>query len=220
MENAFFKNTAKDIASISPILQKMVDFALELGVKPDGLNLPNAWSRCERVIREKVEAEDKARELGYLSLSVALKALSQIKRAEDDFSRLPEVFHSVPNIWLSGKVDTRKQKGFKPVTLTSALRKHRVILPLLIEAWQLAESEDTIRDSIVREYLSTSGDEFEKALYRYIYDLEEITLEEEFDSILPATDEDIAASLKLATDPNRIYGVVGRAELEDQGDNE
>jgi hypothetical protein len=214
MENSFFKNTAKDIASISPILQKMVDFALDLGVKPDGLNLSNAWSRCEKVIREKAEAEEKAKELGYSSLLIALKALGQIKKAEDDLSNLPEVFHSVPNIWLSGKVDTRKQKGFKPVTLTSALRKHRVIMPLLIEAWSLAEDEESIKDAIVREYLSTSGDDFEKALYRYIYDLEEITLEEEFDGILPATEEDIAASLKLATDPNRIYGVVKKVSNE------
>jgi hypothetical protein len=212
MENAFFRNTAKDIASISPILQKMIDFALDLGVKPDGVNLPNAWGRCEKVIREKIEADNKAKELGYMSLAVALKALGQIKKAQDDLSNLPEVFHSVPNIWLSGKVDTRKQKGFKPVTLTSALRKHRVIMPLLIEAWSLAENEEPIKDAIVREYLSTSGDDFEKALYRYIYDLEEITLEEEFDSILPATDEDIAASLKLATDPNRIYGVIKKAD--------
>ena len=216
MENAFFKNTAKDIASISPILQKMVDFALELGVKPDGLNLSNAWSRCERVIREKADAEYRAKELGYSSLLIALKALGQIKKAQDDLSNLPEVFHSVPNIWLSGKVDTRKQKGFKPVTLTSALRKHRVIMPLLIEAWSLAEDEESIKDAIVREYLSTSGDDFEKALYRYIYDLEEITLEEEFDNILPATEEDIAASLKLVTDPNIIYGVVKKVNNESQ----
>jgi hypothetical protein len=208
MDNPFFKNTAKDIGAISPILQKMVEFALELGVKPEGVNLTNAWSRCEREMREKAEAETKAQELGYSSLFIALKAFSQIKKVQNDLNSLPELFHNVPNIWLSGKVDTRKTKGFKPVTLTSALRKHRVITPLLIEAWQLAGEDESIKDDITREYLTISGEEFEKSLYRYIYALEEITIEEEFDNIIPATDAETIASLELATDRDRIYGVV------------
>ena len=212
MDNPFFKNTAKDIGAISPILQKMVEFALELGVKPEGVNLTNAWSRCEREMREKAEAEVKAQELGYSSLLIALKAFGQIKQVQNDLSNMPEVFHSVPNIWLSGKVDTRKTKGFKPVTLTSALRKHRVIMPLLIEAWQLAGEDESIKDDIMREYLTVSGEEFEKSLYRYIYALEEVTIEEEFSNIIPATDEEARASMELGISKDRIYGVVKNAK--------
>jgi hypothetical protein len=51
--------------------------------------------------------------------------------------------------------------------------------PLLAEAWDLAD--DKIRDEITQEYLSTSAADFERSLYRYINDLEEVSFEEEFE---------------------------------------
>lgn len=210
--NPYFKNTMKDINAVTPILEGVVNFALGFGVNPKGLNLSNAWSRCDRVIRDFIEAENRAKDLGYSSLLIALKALGQIKNSQIDNSVLPELFHSVPNIWLSGKVDTKKAPGFKPMSLSAALRKHRVITPLLIEAWQLSDGEDAIRSNIEREYLISSADEFEKNLYRYIYDLEEVTLEEEFANILPPSDGEVEATLNFMMDPNRIYGVVSKED--------
>jgi hypothetical protein len=95
------------------------------------------------------------------------------------------------------------------------LRKHRVITPLLIEAWQLAGEDESIKDDIIREYLTVSGEDFEKALYRYIYALEEVTIEEEFSNIIPATAEEVLASWELGTSKDRIYGVVKKDKPEE-----
>ena len=85
-------------------------------------------------------------------------------------------------------------------------------MPLLIEAWQLAGEDESIKDDIMREYLTVSGEEFEKSLYRYIYALEEVTIEEEFSNIIPATDEEARASMELGISKDRIYGVVKNAK--------
>ncbi len=197
-----------ELTAIHETLEWLEAQALQLGVPSDNVTITNSRQKVDRIVREWQRAEQTAREIGYNSLPIALKALKQIKRTQiAGLSNLPEVFHTVPNIWLSGKVDTRKNPGFKPMSLSAALRKHRVVQPLLIEAWQLSEGDEQIQTQIEREYLTVSADDFEKALYRYIYDLEEVTLEEEFSNMLPATEEDVAASLKLATDPDRIYGV-------------
>ncbi len=215
--NPYFKNTMRDINAVTPILEGVVNHALDFGVSPKGLNLSNAWSRCERAIRDLVEAQSAADELGYSSLRIALKALKQFKQTQvTGLSDLPELFHKVPNIWLSGKVDSRKSEGFKPMSLSAALRKHRVITPLLVEAWQLANGDEAVYWQIEREYLTVSAEDFEKALYRYINDLEEVTLEEEFSNVLPATEEEIERIYEHMLDPNRIYGVVPKEQFSEQ----
>jgi hypothetical protein len=59
-----------------------------------------------------------------------------------------------------------------------AERKHRVILPLLIEVWELSEGEEEERMEMERAYRNWSADDFEKELYTTINKLEEPTLEE------------------------------------------
>lgn len=220
--NPYFSNTMKDINAITPLLEGVVNHGLDLGVSAKGINLSNAWSRCDRVLRDYKEAKETAKELGYTSLSVALKALGQIKNRQDDISYLPEIFHTFPIIWVRGKVDSKpgkKEDGFKPMTPSNARRKYRVIQPLIIEAWQLAERREEaeqIHDSMIKEYLSVCADDFEDLLYRYIYDLEEVTLEQEFAQLVPATAEEIESTYKFMMDPNRIYGVVPKEEFNEQ----
>ncbi len=96
----------------------------------------------------------------------------------DELSKLPEAFHRPPAIWLSGKKKTLVKEGFAPMGVRDAERKHRVILPLLIEAWELAEGDENERLEIEKAYRNWSADEFEKELYLTINKLEEPTLEE------------------------------------------
>ena len=203
---------------IGPVLSALVEQAFSLGMKKDGFSLSNAWKRCDKALRDFETLKEKADKLGYSSPAMALKALGQIKDFQADITHLPEVFHTVPDIWLRGKVDTtpKKADGFKPMSVTSAVRQHKKIQSLLVEAWQLAErrGEESVHDSIVKEYLSVSSEEFEKALYRYIYDLEPVTVEEELQRVITESTEEREQVLKYMLDPNRIYGVVPKEQKE------
>ena len=168
MNNDYFKNTMKDVQSISPILDSMVNLSLETGLEPAGLNLPNAWRRCERLVREYGQADEKAKELGYTSLAFALKALAQFKRNQTEgMQTLPEQFHTVPQIWTRGRCDIGNQEGFKPLSFSAAQREHRQVLQLLLEAWPLADESD--RDGMLIAYLSTSAEQFKQELYDFLY---------------------------------------------------
>jgi len=220
----FFKNTMKDVNAISPILEGVVTQALKLGVNPKGMNLVNAWNRCDRTIREHIEAECEAQELGYSSLPMALKALSQLKNRQDHISYLPEVFHTFPHIWLTGKIESRPKAkdGFYPMAPSVARRKYKQIMPLLVEAWQLAERREEaeqIHDDIVKEYLSVSAEKFQDALELYIYDLEPTSLERELE-LLPASQEEIKRTYEHMVDPKRIYDTVTKEELEERAKSE
>ena len=218
----FFPNTEMELQGISITLQWLAEQAIAFGLPEEHLTVTNSRQKLDKVVRDYRKAAEQAEKLGYSSLPVALKALGQMKNRQDDISYLPEVFHTFPLIWVRGKVDSKpgkKEDGFKPMTPNNARRKYRVIQPLIIEAWQLAERREEaeqIHDSMVKEYLSVCADDFEDLLYRYIYDLEEVTLEQEFAQLLPATPEEIESTYKFMMDPNRIYGVVPKEEFNEQ----
>ena len=192
-DRTFFQNTMKDISSITPVLESVFIWAQDLGGSEAGLNLSNAWKKCEKALRDYGKLEEQAAKMGYSSLPNALKALkmttTRTTNDEVDSTQLPEVFHKVPSLWLSGRPTSKGKTAFPPMSVSQAERKHRVIAPLLIEAWVLSSDDEGIRDKITTEYLSTSADEFEKTLYRYIHDLEEVSLEEEFVNIAPTISE-------------------------------
>lgn len=181
-------------------------------------NVFNAKERVSSVYKQFDEVNLISKELGYTSLQIALKALKQIKGLEiSGLDMLPEDFHKVPNIWLDGKPDGKdavRNPGFKPMSVSVAKRRLRVVQPLVVEAWELAEGDEDIQSSILSTYLTTSADEFEKTLYRYIYDLEEVSLEEELTNVLVPTSAEIENTLKHMLDPNRIYGVQKKDEKE------
>ena len=178
-ENGFFNNTMKDIKHISPVLEGVTQHALELGAPPEGLNLYNAWSKCDKAIRELHSYEQNAEGMGYTSLAHALKALSQYKDTHTfDISQLPTVFHKVPKLWRVGRANTRKTQGFAPLTLRAAIREHKQIIPLLLEAWDLAD--EVGRDNLVKEYLKSSAESFKDQLYEFINENEDTPLEEQF----------------------------------------
>jgi hypothetical protein len=175
-----FKRTMRDIDMYSRVLKSMAERSVELGLSTTDVTVHRAHLKVDAAIREYLEVQEIAEGLGYSSLRFALKALSQIKKQpEYDLSKLPEIFHKAPPIWVNGKPDNKLKKGFAPMRLKDAERQHRVIVPLLVEAWELADGEEEVRAQIERDYRTCSAVEFERYCYNYIYDLEEPTLEEE-----------------------------------------
>lgn len=175
-----FKRTSLDIQLYTKYIIAIGNRAIELGLKEKDINVPRSFAKVDSALREYLELVALAKNLGYKSVRLALKALGQFKQQPVyDFSKLPETFHRMPAIWLDGKTPNRVHPGFAPLTRTQAERAHRVIVPLLIEAWGLAKDDEELQAQIFNAYLTSSAVEFEKDLYKYIYDLEEVPLEVE-----------------------------------------
>jgi hypothetical protein len=152
----FFPQTNKELKNIDSLLGTVVNAAIRSGANPESLNLHNAIQACIKIINDHIRYQEKIKDMGYSSIGIALKALSQYKQGDSpvDINHLPEVFQKIPAIWLSGKPKTKKEAGFAPLRVKDA-----------------------------QEYLSTSAADFERSLYRYINDLEEVSFEEEFEEL-------------------------------------
>lgn len=160
------------------VLSGVEDLGKIVGVNPATSNPMNALKSLTKCVNRLMSAEEKVQEMGYTSLEIALKALSQFKKESSTLPEdFPEHFGKVPQIWGLGRVPTRKTPGFAPIPVRTAIRRHKMLLPLLAEAWVLSEEEG--RDQLVRRYLSSSPDEFEQELYEFIYEIEGDTLEEQ-----------------------------------------
>ena len=210
----FFQRTGLDLVFANKIFSSIEEIGITLGLDPDTINPMNAQRRIKKVASEYIKFSEKANELGYSSVAMALKALSQVKEnaAPVDLSSLPEVFHKLPSIWLDGKPNRGNKKGFVRLTVAQAEREHRRIVPLLIEAWHLAEDYDNIRDQITRQYLTTWHGDFEAALYKFIHELEEVSIEEELqDWELDPSIVELMSGLKAAQ-AGRDYGVGGNLD--------
>lgn len=177
----WFKGTMSEIIAVSETLQWLENKAVEFGIPEKDITLTNSWQKVDKVVRDWQKAQTKAQELGYASLPVALKALAQLKnKGGFDIANLPVAFHKPPMIWLTGKPPSKLSEGFPPMRPKDAERQHRVILPLLLEAWELAKDDEETKEKIESGYRNWSASVFERELYTFIYDLEEPTLEEQF----------------------------------------
>jgi hypothetical protein len=202
---------------IEEITSWICDTAISLGMSSRNINVYNAQHFLSSVVRDTQEWQGKSAELGYSSVSIALKALSQYKDrvAPVDINQLPDVFHKVPGVWLTGKPKTKVDKGFPPLRIKDAERQWRGMLPWLLETWELSESADNrdeVRDSLIKDYLTMHHEEFVRQCYIYINDLDVPDLEEELSEIasLPMSDWDAQIALSNIGRPS--YGAGGKLE--------
>lgn len=173
-----FEDTMAELTAVQQTLLAFETIAVEEGIDPAYVTLTNATQKVRKRLNDYKNLEQTAAELGYSSLPIALKALGQFKnKPEQDISHLPATFHKVPKLWLVGRADTRKTPGFAPLTLRSAIREHKQLIPLLLEAWELATEES--QDNLVKEYLKSSAEDYKQQLYSFIYENEDTPLEEE-----------------------------------------
>ena len=179
--------------AVTKVLDDLTQIAIDEGISPAHTTHTNALQKLRKRLSDYRKIEQVASTLGYSTLPNALKALRMLTTRttndEVDSTQLPEVFHKVPSLWLSGRPTSKGKTAFPPMSVRQAERKHRVITPLLIEAWALSSDDESLRDKLTTDYLSTSADEYEKVLYRYIHDLEDVTLEEEFTNVAPSITE-------------------------------
>ena len=162
-------------------LEWLEEQAILFGIPEEHVTITNSRQKVDKIVRDWRKAEEQAEKMGYASLGVALKALAQIKnKGAYDIGNLPVAFHRPPMIWLTGKPPSKQSEGFAPMRPRDAERQHRVILPLLLEAWELAKNDEETKEQIEFGYRNWSAREFDRELYTFIYDLEEPTLEEQF----------------------------------------
>ena len=206
----FYKQTNKELMKNNDLLQFAHDWAVELGIDPADTNSTNIKQKLSKTRKDILVYESKAKELGYSSLGNALKALSMITNREtgDYLSKLPEVFHKPPHSWIWGVTQDKKKNraGTVGLGVREAERRHRMIIPLLSEAWDLAEANGletgvyNIQREILVSYRTDSHKEFESSLYTYIHNLEPLTLEEEFEEVAlptPPLDPEVEALVQV-----------------------
>ena len=185
-------------------------------MSPCNSNVNNICGKIDKVLRTYFELEEKSQKMGYSSLPNAIKALrmsSDKGILTDELYDLPEIFHNIPFVWLSGKAPVKNiHPGFPPMSVKQAERAHRGMAHLIVEAWGLAKGEPDIRDAMERDYLSFSAEAYEKELFKYIYNLEEVTVESELQQ-RTVTNMDINSSLKVVADSRNLYGA-GAGSLE------
>lgn len=199
----FFKQTRKELMKNNELLQFLYTWVVDLGVPESQANPTNIIRKLNKVRQQTLTIEAKAAALGYTSVEIALKALGQFKSDKYvDASKLPEVLQNLPYIWVNGRAPSPKRglEGLVPLGVKQAKRKHNQILPLLVEAWNLAVDEPEIREQIVYNYQTESCAQFEADLYTYIHCLEPLSFQEEIEDggvSLEAMDEDTQAIFTL-----------------------
>ena len=92
-----YRQAFKDLEKAENLAEELNRLALLLGVSPDGLNTPNAQRAVSKAVGELVEARQQAKDNGYSSLAVALKALGQ--KTPD--LQLPEWAQFAPAHWIN-----------------------------------------------------------------------------------------------------------------------
>ena len=187
-----------------------MQLGVDLGGNPNTSNPMNALRSITKHVKELTSLEEQAHQMGYKSAAVALKALSQIKGGTPhDEDILPDELRKVPNIWLTGKPQGKRTKGFVGLTVSTALRRHRVMTPLIVEVWQLTGQDEELKEQVIYDFLRMSADDFEKELYRHIHELEVVPLEEEFEEIA-RPDPSVSELSKCVDAVSRFdYGVGG-----------
>jgi len=184
--------------------------AKELGMEDPTPTVHNSQLYIGGVLRTLRAQTDAAAKMGYSSLPNALKALRMVTtRITHDEDMLPDELRKVPNIWLTGKPQGKRNKGFAPLTVSTALRRHRVMTPLIVEVWQLTGQDEELKEQVIYDFLRMSADDFEKELYRHIHELEVVPLEEEFEEIA-RPDPSVSELSKCVDAVSRFdYGVGG-----------
>ena len=86
------ENLLEDVGKIDAELEALKKLAIELGASETNLHLSNVVRVIEKAVREKLEADEKAKAAGYKSISIAMKAIGQRKT----FGNIPDELTIAP----------------------------------------------------------------------------------------------------------------------------
>lgn len=198
----------------------MEELAVKLGVPQGHVTTSNIGLKIQSTINKFYSQEEKAQELGYKSVEIALKALSQMKdRQVYSVEAMPEVFHTFPHLWIQGIPSNKNtgDKGIARMRVRDAQLEYDKALPWLIRAWNAAEmyeNAEEIRAEIEAEYLTTFPDDFGRYCYRVINDIEPVEPHEEFDEMhsKDPTRSELREALEGFSIMETDYGVGGEMD--------
>ena len=146
-------------------LERLKKLAIDLGAKNQGLHFENVVRILECSVKIQLEAETKAREAGYKSLLIALKAVAQ----KSSFANVPTDLTVAPSHWIVPRSITEVSSGSKTLTrnnpavnATQAHGKLKNLLPLIDEFCQ-DNTEDGI-ESLKDIFYTLSYESFSEEL--------------------------------------------------------
>ena len=127
------------VSKLDGQLERLKKLAIDLGAKNQGLHFENVVRILESSVKAQLEAETRAREAGYKSLLIALKAVGQ----KSTFANIPTDLTVAPSQWIVPLSITEVSSGNKTFTRTNpavnatqAQGKLKKLLPLIEEFCQ------------------------------------------------------------------------------------
>ena len=163
------ENLQDEVRKADAELETLKDLAIKLGASPTNLHLSNVVRVIEKAVKEKLEAEEKAKAAGYKSVLIALKAAGQKKT----YGSVPDELTIAPAQWAVPRTITEIMVGGKSVRRTNpavsavqAQTKLKKLLPL-IDEWCAAVDEESI-EGLNQAFYSESYEDFSAQLMRVV----------------------------------------------------
>ena len=101
------------VSKLDGQLERLKKLAIDLGAKNQGLHFENVVRILESSVKAQLEAKEKAREAGYKSLLIALKAVGQ----KSTFANVPTDLTVAPSQWIVPRSITEVTSGKKTLCL-------------------------------------------------------------------------------------------------------
>ena len=166
------ENLLSDIAKVDGELETLKELAIELGASPTNLHLANVVRVIQKGVKEKLEADERAKAAGYKSTLIAIKALGQ----KSTFENVPTELTVAPSQWIVPRSISEVRTGSKTltrtnpaVTATQAQTKLKKLLPL-IEEFCSDNNEEGI-ESLKTAFYSLSYEDFSSQLLALIAEI-------------------------------------------------
>ena len=161
------ENLQEQLSKTDVELERLKSLAIDLGASETNLHLSNVVKIIEKAVKEKLEADERARSAGYKSVLIALKAVGQ----KQSFSHVPSELTVAPSHWVVPRSISEIRVGGKTVTRTNpavsaiqAQGKLKKLLPLIDEFCEVAEEEKI--SELKSSFYSMSFDEFSTELMK------------------------------------------------------
>ncbi|MDB4336925.1 hypothetical protein OAA10_00270 [bacterium] len=159
------ENLSDQILKTDAELEKLKSLALELGASETNLHLSNVVKIIEKAVREKLDADERAKAAGYKSVLIALKAVGQ----KTTFIHMPTELTVAPSQWIVPRSISEVRSGSKTltrtnpaVTATQAQTKLKKLLPLMDEF--CSDNNEEGIESLKSAFYSLTYDEFSTEL--------------------------------------------------------
>ena len=194
-------NLVKELDKLDETLGALRTLAKSVGVRSDGFNYTNALLALKKKLNDLKQFESQAEALGYSSLALALKALSQTKSEV----QVPSWARFHPAHWVTETRVERHQhfknsrlvdSTYKIPAVSSRVAQNRLkgLWPLIAEVLSYNDKES--HESALRDFFQTSPyEEFEEALYDFLRDplepYEEISTSDEVTRLNAEVEHDL-----------------------------